>query len=136
MTSHPLEGVTRILNLTVASAGAGATNLNLRPAAGRIWELLFAMGYNDDGAVVHAWLMTDPDTAAGIISSLTASAAFDPLFLGLSTATSLVAQPVWFGPPILTYDRYLTYQFVASAGSKNGVIRAIVKEFRGVAAEV
>jgi hypothetical protein len=98
-----------------------------------VWEVLWAVGFQDDGAVTHSWLWTDPDVADQDVCSMGAAGALHPLFLGAQTEKG---NPFTFmGPPVLTYNRYLTYRFVASAAAKNGCVRAIVKELRGVAME-
>lgn len=132
--SHPLEGVTRVINLTAASAGAGATDLDLRPAAGMVWELLMAVAYQDDGLRSQQWLMTDPDTTDGVLATNTAAGAYDRFQPGTGTVST--SPPAHIAAPfILTYNRYLTYRFDASAGAKNSVIYAVVKEYRGVSTE-
>ncbi len=119
--------------LTVASTGAGATSVNLRPAVGQAWKILYAEGFQDDGAVNHEWQFTDPVTAAGTLAARTAAAAYERLNIVTTPATGTyqpLTEPIW-----VTRERYLTYTFTASAGGKNGYIRALVEEYDGVVPE-
>lgn len=134
MTSHPLEGVTRVIIATTVSTGAGDTDVDLRPASGRVWEVLFARAYQNDGAVAQKWLFTDPDASDQEISGITATAAWVSFMLGCNSENA--ASSPFIAPPILSYNRYFTYRFTASAITKTGWIVAMVKEYRGIAAEV
>lgn len=132
MTSHPLEGVSRIIAVTSTSVGIGNTDALLRPDAGKLWEVVWAAGTQDDGAVVCGWYMTDPDASDFTICGITATAAWKALHLGAdieSSGSDLAA------PLVLTHDRYCTFRFAASAAAKHGYIRALVKEYRGVSTE-
>lgn len=133
MMGQPLEGITRYIVVTTASAGAGNTDTDLRPTDGCVWEVLWCVGLQDDGAVAHYFLWSDPDAADQELCGQTAGVAYDPLYLGMLRASSIF--PPWMGAPVLSYDRFLTYRFVASAGGKNGIVRALVKEYRGIVPE-
>lgn len=134
MSSHPLEGVSKLINLTVASVGAGATTINARPNPGCVWEVLFLKGTQDDGAVVQSWAFTDPDGTNSICNHTT-TAAWKWLHFG-AVAENADTLPIWGGPLLFTYDRYATFSFTASAAAKNGYVIGLVREFRGVAREV
>lgn len=133
--THPLEGVTRFIVVTQASAGAGPTIVPLRPPAGCVWEVLYAYGYQDDGAVLCAWKMLDIDTAEDTLHSATVGANAH-LHLGTEGDGSDPTDAMYLrGPLFISYDRYLRYVFTASAGAKNGFVHAIVREYRGVSVE-
>ena len=131
--SHPLDGVSRIINLSVTSVGAGATDLDLRPSAGMLWEVLFAVGTQNDGGVPCGWYMTDPDAVDYTVSEGTATGPWTVWYLGGHAENA--AMGALMAPVVLTFNRYLTFRFTASAGGKTGYVRALVKEFRGVAQE-
>lgn len=131
--THPLEGATRFITATTASAGAGQTIVNLQPAAGCVWEIIWAWAFQDDGAVWHEWQGVDPDTTM-TLTGVIASGANDalplgPIIGGGDDPNYLVA------PMVVTYNRYVRYWFTASAAAKNGTLRAVVREYRGVAVE-
>ena len=131
--SHPLEGVTRLVYVETASAGAGATSANLRPPAGMTWELLWAYAMQNDGAVPWGWYWTDPDITNQQVVGGTAAGAYEKV--GFPSMVGVTENPISAAPLILTYNRYATYTFTASAGAKSSYIYAFVKEFRGVALE-
>lgn len=131
--SHALEGVCRLIQVDGTSVGAGATSVNLRPSQGCIWELLFAYGMQDDGAVAYGWYWTDPDVTNHQVIGGTAAAAYEKM--GFPAMLSVTAEPYSAAPLVLTYDRYATFTFTASGAGKKGYIKAFVKEYRGVAYE-
>lgn len=130
--SHPLEGVIRTLVITAISVGAGATNVNVRPDQGKLWEVLLATGRQNDGAVWNAWRWVGEGSDEEICE-VGAGGANQYLILG--TFTSNASTTAFSAPMIVTYDRYLRYQFAASAAAKTGTVHIVVKEFRGVAVE-
>lgn len=131
---YELSGVTRRVSSTVASAGAGNTDLPVRPAAGCVWEVLMLYAYQDDGAVAQSWHWTDPDVSAGQLYGITgASGSYWHFVEGDDTAS--IPSKIR-GPVVVTYDRYPTFRFVASAGAKNATYVALVREWRGVPVEV
>ena len=133
MNEGVVDGVTKSVSVTGASAGAGAFTINLRPDKGCVWEVLLAYGYQDDGAVSQSWLMTDVDNGNVNLFTITGAANVHWHF-GTEDDTAGSTQ-LARGPLILTYDRYLRFQFTASAGAKNSYIKALVREWRGLNVE-
>lgn len=119
--------------ITTASTGAGATSVNLRPSEqGTIWRVIWCTGQQDDGAVAQQWYWTDPENAAGISLCAITGAANTPWpFLALDDVPGTSLPTNFDGGLFVTYDRYLSFVFTASAGSKNGLIKALVEEQMG-----
>lgn len=131
--SHPLEGVTRVINLTSTSTGAGNTYVDVRPDAGKVWEIGMLSAMQDDGPVLQMWTITDIDTTNQIVQSIT-GAANTYWYLGTTDDTMDAVQKA-VAPLVVTYDRYLRFGFTASAAGKNATVRGWVKEFRGLPTE-
>lgn len=126
----PMDGITRMIVKTTASTGAGATDLQLRPPAGRMWIVHWGSAYQDDGAVVQTLLWTDPEQTITSICSMTAAAAFDTLFFYGYNASAKSAHLLL--PLRMTYNRYLTFRFTASAAAKNSTAIMLVEEYKGI----
>lgn len=134
--SHPLEGVVKAVTNSTVSAGAGATDVDLRPPEGCVWEILHAWGKQDDGAVWCDWVIQDTkETIADQLIGGCTGAANTLLILG-ATDDAYSANRNFHGSPIATYQTYFQYRFTASAGGKTGIVGAVVKEFRGVQSSV
>lgn len=129
--THSLEGVCRFVTATAASTGAGATDVDLRPAAGCAWEIIYAWAVQDDGAVAMKWLWSDPDVTDQTVFGSTGTANSDWPF-GQVSASLSYPQMTLAAALTLTYNRYLTFRFTASAASKNGYVSALVREYRGI----
>lgn len=125
----PFEGKLRFISATAASTGAALTYVNLRPDQGKAWKVLFAAGYQDDGAVGHYWYATDPDLVNEQMSAAAATGANYRLPL-LASEDNGVQN--FIEPPVITYNRYFRYAFLASAAAKNGYVKAVVVEYSGV----
>lgn len=129
----PMQGITRRVTATGASSGAGATTISLRPDKGCVWELLMCYGYQDDGAVSQSWLFADPEGGSTNLLTITGAA---NVHWHLGTEDDIATSPMLVrGPIYTTYDRYVRFQFTASAGAKNGTIVALVREYKGIAVE-
>lgn len=130
--SHPLEGVLKVVEATAASTGAGTTYCDLRPPEGCVWEILYAWGKQDDGAVWVAWYISDTkEGKANVLLAGDTGTSGVAYYLGAEDDVS-TAVTFWNDIPIATYQTYFRYGFTASAGAKNASIMAVVKEFRGV----
>jgi len=124
-------GKPRVIATTFTSTGAGASSVDLRPADGKQWEILYAVGYHADAAaVICDWVFSDPDSggAQGLSGA------------GISIAPAVI-QPLGgvtsgglsncLGPIKATRGRFPSFVFVASAISKIGYVRALVLEYQG-----
>lgn len=131
-----LTGLMRIKALTVASAGAGATSISLRPDAGIIIKVIYAWFYHAAGAARNsAWYWTDPDTPAGVpISGTIALAASTPLVFGALAALGAdgVGYPVNYEAPWATQYSFPTALWTAAGAGENGYLYALVMEQSGV----
>lgn len=125
-----LSGRIKVVSLTVPSGGAGTTYVAIRPPnEGVQWEIIWAIGQQNDGAVSHGWHWLDPENALGVELCAVVGAADVPLPLGaLDSDLANVSMGPWWA----TYDRHPSYRFEASAAAKNGKITAIVIEYLGV----
>lgn len=132
--SHPLEGITRFILLSTVSTGAGATTVDVHPDKGCVWEILYCFGWQNDGSIVCAWKMEDPDTAENTLHSATVAVNVH-YHLGTEGNGAVTDQCYLRGPLIVTVDRWVKYIFTASAASKTGTVVAIVREYRGVESE-
>lgn len=129
MTEGLSAGMVRYILVDTTSSGAGATAVNLQPAEGKQWRILYAIGHHADaGAVNCAWYLTDPDTNGGLTPDISlAAAAILPL-----GAIASAGQTQVLGPLKATRSRYYSFVFTASAGAKHGYVRAVVEEYGGI----
>lgn len=128
--SQVLEGYYQLEKIIGTSTGATDTDVDLRPPAGEIWEIHYCFGKQDDGAVPCLWLWTDEAVTDEILSQITGSQNA-PLHLGAHNKEPSDLEH-WYAPAIITYNKYFTFRFTASAGGKIGTIIAFVRKFRGV----
>jgi len=125
-----LNGRMKVFVASTDSVGVGKTDVAIRPPGPGIeWKIIWAIGKQYDGAVIHGWTWTDPDNPAGLILYQITGALEVPLPLG---AMGELLPSISMGPWWATWDRYPSYHFNASAGAKNGLIVAIVVEHVGV----
>ena len=129
--SHPLEGILRFITLSETSAGAGNCDTDIRPPQNCYWEVLYLYGTQNDGAVACGWLITDKDNTKATVIGITGASGVPWYFAAYDDTAD--ADDHMYGPPVLSYETYLTFRFAASAASKVSTVRALVKEFRGVA---
>ncbi|GAJ01810.1 unnamed protein product, partial [marine sediment metagenome] len=62
-----LNGRLRVIYETVASVGAGATEVLLRPGTrNTLWHILWAEGEQNDSDTICAWKWIDPDNPTGV----------------------------------------------------------------------
>ena len=118
----------RLKTTTAASAGAANTDVPFRPQAGEIWEVVWIIGYNDDGIAWAYWLWTDDVVTASEMTRKQSAASYDYLPLGINAMNGgpgLVA-PLW-----VTYTSFPTYRWTASAGAKTGTVKALVRVYSG-----
>lgn len=132
MTTHALEGVIRAIFRTVASTAGGATYVDMKPATGCLWEILYGWTYQDDGNVDMGFKWVDPDQAEFTLHQATCAANVK-LYLGQDSADK--ANQFLAGPVLSTSTRYFRAYFMASAASKNAYCCFMVREYRGVAIE-
>ncbi|GAI69912.1 unnamed protein product [marine sediment metagenome] len=126
--SH-LSGRMMVVELDIVSVGAGTTVVPIRPQVRGIeWEIIWAIGKQDDGAVVHGWQWLDPENPAGV--SLYGVLGDANVALPLGALDSDLPN-VSMGPWWATWDRYPQYYFEASAVGKTGKIIAIIIESAG-----
>lgn len=123
-------GKTRGIEVTSVSVGAGNTVVNLRPPAGKLWKVLYARATQDDGAVSMGWNVVDPDGTVAL-GAMTATGAWASCFLGAGGENANGPQG-FMGAPWSTYNRYFQFYWTASAGAKNGYVRAVVEEYAGI----
>lgn len=134
--SHPLEGVVKVVTATAASGGAGYVYVPVRPPEGCVWEIDALVGFQDDGAVTEGWYVTDTKesiTRQNMVTCTGAASTYLP-FYALDDAVNSAQYLV--RPFVVTYQTYVEFGFNASAGGKNGYIRAVVREYRGVEPKV
>ena len=115
---------------SATSAGAANTDVPFRPEAGELWEVIWIVGYNDDGVAWAYWLWTDDVVTASEFSRRQSAASYDQLPLGanvMQTGVQPLAGPLW-----VTYKSYPTYRWVASAGAKVGTVKALVRRYLGM----
>jgi len=125
------KGMTRVISTSFTSTGAGAMSVPLRPADGKQWEIIYAVGYHADAAaVICDWTFVDPDSGGAVgLSGMGISlnpAVQQPL--GGIVAGALTSFVL---PLKATRGRYPAFVFVASAINKIGYIRAVVIEYGG-----
>ncbi len=119
--------VKRELEITT---GPGAAFVPLRPMQDGIeWEIIWAIGKQDDGAVVHGWYWYDPDNIPGTCLYELLGDANVPLPLG---ALDSDLPNVSMGPWRATWDRHPIYIWQCSGVGKKGTVLAIVIEHVGV----
>ncbi len=116
---------------TGVSVGAATVYVPLRPRVnGTEWDILFAWGSQNDGAVLCSWGFVSPEAPGGVIlTSLTASGAninWD-IFAYAEKTPSAARLPLF-----ATWDRYPQFAFVASAAGKIGTVAALVIERIGI----
>lgn len=125
-----LNGHVRAVYVTESSVGAGATMVNLRPDAGKIWKILACNGYQASGGARNcAWYITDPENPGGLNHSGTISlASSQRLALGAVAAavSPLVNEALW-----ATNGHYFTFLWTASGAAEAAVIMAEVIEYTG-----
>ncbi len=119
----------RLKVVTAASAGAANTDVAFRPEAGEIWEVIWLMGYNDDGVAWAYWLWTDDVVTASEMTRKQSAASYDYLNIGNNTMNQ---GPGLIGPLWVTYTSYPTYRWTASAGAKNGTVKGLIRVYRGM----
>ncbi len=124
-----LNGRMRVVENYTESEVIGTTVVPIRPQVRGIeWEILWAIGKQDDGAVLNGWQWLDPENPAGVELYGLVGAANVPLALGaLDSDLPNVSMGSWWA----TWDRYPQYHFEASAIGKTGKIIAIVIEKAG-----
>ncbi len=128
--SH-LNGRMRVIEADAASAGAATTLVPIRPlGVGIEWEIIWAVGSQNDGAVEHGWAWYQhPDIPLGVYLYKETGALDVALPLGAMGADlPNVSMGSWWA----TWDRYPCYRFEASAADKTGKIVAVVIEHLGV----
>lgn len=127
------RGRIKVKVVQTTSAGAGATVVNLRPAEqGTIWRVIWCTGEQADGAVSQGWYWTDPETPAGAsLVSITGAANTPWPFCALDDVAGTSLPTHLDGGLFVTYDRYISFVFTASAGAKVGTIKALVEEQMG-----
>ena len=124
-------GKPRVIAATFTSTGAGASSVDLRPADGKQWEILYAVGYHADAAaVVCDWVFQDPESggAQGLSGS---GISINPAVIQPLGGVTSGGLSNCLGPIKATRGRYPSFVFVASAISKIGYVRALVLEYQG-----
>jgi len=126
--SH-LNGRMRVIEYDATSEAALPTYVPLRPlGVGIEWEIIWAIGQQADGAVVHGWRWYDPENPAGVDLYQVTGALDIPLPLGaMDSDLPNVSMRSWWA----TERRYPSYRFEASAADKVGKVIAIVIEHIG-----
>jgi len=126
------QGKVRVISLTTTSIAAGATTLNLKPADGKQWEILYAVAYHADAAgVVCDWVFSDPDSG-GAVGLSGGGITINPAVIHPLGAIVSGGPTQCLGPIKATYMRCPSFVFVASAAGKISYIRAIVLEYSGM----
>ncbi len=112
------------------SGDAGVMLIPMRPSDASIqWEIIWAIGKQNDGAVSHGWYWFDPEHPVGALLYLIPGALDIPLPLGaMGSDLPNVSTDNWWA----TSDDYPAYYFQASAAGKKGTVLAIVIERVGV----
>lgn len=111
----------------VTSAAAGSQTIDLRPAAGKRWLIILAMGYHDDTSSRSGhWQVYDGvNTMARKNISLAASIMCSP-YLDTDVSTGLTMDMPF--PFILTRDVYLQWTVASLGTGKKCYIKALVME--------
>lgn len=123
-----LNGHPRVVYVTGASAGAGATTVSLRPDAGKIWKILLCNGYHGAGGNRDsAWFGTDPENPGGVQLSPTVSLATAARFVLGSVAANTV--PLVFEAWWATNYHYFSFLWTAVGAGENGYVVAEVLEY-------
>jgi len=120
----------RLKIASATAAGAATTSVPFRPAAGEIWEVLWIIGYHDDGIAWMYWAWTDDVVTASEMTRKQSAASYDYLALGgnaINPASAPLNAPLW-----ITYTSFPTFQWVASAGGKIGTVKALVRVYAGM----
>lgn len=134
MPRDPLDGIITFKTGSQASAGAGSTDVVIRPAVGEAWEIIDLYTQQDDGAVYTRYLWTDPDVTLQTMWTCTSTGTSGKFHIGCDGDASTSIQKIQ-APMVLTYDRYLTGRFTASAGAKTITWYAMVRVFKGLPVE-
>ncbi len=125
-----LNGRMRVVVAIETSEGAATTFVPIRPpGVGIQWEIIWAIGRQGDGNVVHGWQWYDPENPAGeylygVIGAINVALPLGAMGADLPN----VSMGTWWA----TYDRYPCYRWEASAAEKVGKVIAIVVEQVGV----
>ncbi len=126
----PLNGRMRVVERDTVSTGAFTTGVPIKPLGEDVeWEIIWAIGKQNDGVVSHGWHWYEPETPAGAELYATVGALNVPIPLG---AMSNGGPNVSMGPWWATWNRFPSYRFEASGAGKTGKILAIVIEHVGV----
>jgi len=124
-------GKVRVISATFTAVGAGASQVDLRPADGKQWEILYAVAYHADAAaVVCDWVFSDVDSG-GAVGLAGGGISINPSVIHPLGAIVSGGPTQCLGPIKSTRGRYPSFVFVASAAGKVGTIRAIVLEYAG-----
>ncbi len=126
--SH-VNGRLRLIERELVSTGAGACQVPLRPMQDGIeWEIIWAIGKQDDGAVVHGWYWMDPDNIPGTCLYEITGAVDIPLPLGaMDSDLPNLSMRAWWS----TWDRHPIYIWQCSGVGKTGTVIAMVIEHLG-----
>jgi len=116
------RGVPRVLAITKGSGAGGDTILDVRPAAGEMWDFYFLRASTDDAARDGSWLARDEDTplTATLYSWVGATSRY--LYADLPSLRS---------PLRLTYSSYVQVKFLAMAGAKTITANIMVERILG-----
>ncbi len=125
-----VNGRLKVIEADFVSLGAGPTNVHISPLEqGTEWEIIWAIGSQNDGAVLHGWQWVDPENPAGVLLYEITGALDIPLPLGaMDSDLPNVSMRTWWA----TWNRHPSYRFEASGVDKTGKIVAIVIEHLGV----
>ncbi len=126
-----LDGRIMPVVATATSDGPGTTSVPLRPAVSGVeWEILYAWGRQNDGAVTCVWQFLSPEWPGGCelvrISATGPDIPWD-IFSYAERTPSAARLPIY-----ATWDKYPRYAFTASAAGKIGLVAALVIERIGV----
>ncbi len=124
-----LNGRMKVIERDETSELAITIHVPLRPlGVGIEWEIIWAVGKQNDGAVVHGWDWYDPENPTGVELYGVLGDANISLPLGaMGSDLPNVSTDNWWA----TYNRYPSYRFEASAADKVGKVIAIVIEHIG-----
>lgn len=123
-------GKPRFIHLTVSSAGAGNSVVNLQPNQGTYWILKMAWGFHSVAAGLSAgWYFTDPDTQNNLGPMLAALAQNVPLPFGAAGSGQTTNLTNDFK---ISYTRYPSFIVVATAAAQASFVDALVEEVTGV----
>lgn len=115
----------KVIDLTAASAGAGATPVACRPAAGKLWIITALYGYHTAGANRDCyWTYEDP---SGTIQ-LYETSVLGSSVRWFANEDPLSVQNVIIGPLVCTNYRFPAFNWTALGAGENGYVAGIAQE--------